>query len=143
MSDLAQKAAVPPAPDPEPRKPSGNGFPADKIEIAVNGVRIEVSPEMKDAVHRAINGLLRELPKNMTTTQAAEFLDVSRPFVIKLTQRGELPCRMVGKHRRIPSAAVIAYRETMFQQARKAADDMAQLSQDAGLYEQEPPRKAH
>ncbi len=49
---------------------------------------------------------------------------------------------MVGKHRRIPSEAVVKYREQMFQQARKAADEMAQLSQEAGLYEQEPPRKA-
>lgn len=93
-------------------------------------------------MHRALKGLLKPLPKEMTTTQAAEFLDVSRPFVIKLTQRGELPCRMVGKHRRIPSEAVLHYRETMFQKAQQAADEMAHLSQDAGLYEQEPRRKA-
>jgi excisionase family DNA binding protein len=78
----------------------------------------------------------------MTTNQAAEFLDVSRPFVIKLVQRGELPCRMVDTHRRIPSEAVIQCRERMFQQARRAADEMAQLSQDAGLYQGEFPRNA-
>jgi excisionase family DNA binding protein len=82
------------------------------------------------------------MPKEITTTQAAVFLDVSRPFVIKLIQRGELSCRLVGKRRRIPSGAVLAYREKMFQQARQAADEMAQLSQDAGNYGQEPPRKA-
>jgi hypothetical protein len=49
---------------------------------------------------------------------------------------------MVGTHRRIPSEAVVHYRERMFQQARKAADEITQLSQDAGLYEEEPPRKA-
>lgn len=112
------------------------------IEITVNGVRIDVSPELEDAVRRAYNGLLQPLPREMTTNQAAEFLDVSRPFVIKLVQRGELPCRMVGKHRRIPSDALLEYRERMFQQARKAADEMAQLSQDAGFDHEEPPRKA-
>jgi excisionase family DNA binding protein len=78
----------------------------------------------------------------MTTTQAAEFLDVSRPFVIKLIKRGELPCRMVGKHRRIPSDALVEYREKMFQRARIVADEMAQASQDLGLYEPEssPPK---
>jgi excisionase family DNA binding protein len=78
----------------------------------------------------------------MTTTQAADFLDVSRPFIIKLTRRGELPCRMVGKHRRIPTDAVLEYREKMFQQARKAADEMSQLSQEADLDKDKPRRKA-
>jgi hypothetical protein len=41
--------------------------------------------------------------------------------------------RMVGEHRRIPTAALQDYRETMFQQARRATDEMAQLSQDLGL----------
>jgi excisionase family DNA binding protein len=114
---------------------------ASGIQITVNGVRIEVSPELEAAVHRAYKGLLRPLPREMTTTQAAAFLDVSRPFVIKLIERGELPCRMVGKHRRIPSEALLAYRERMFQRARKAADEMAQLSQDLGLYDDESPPK--
>ncbi|HTU17845.1 MAG TPA: helix-turn-helix domain-containing protein [Gemmataceae bacterium] len=86
--------------------------------------------------------LLQPLPREMTTTQAAAFLDVSRPFVAKLIQRRELPCRMVGKHHRIPTSALVEYREKMFQRAKEAADEMAQLSQEAGLYEQEgtPPQ---
>jgi excisionase family DNA binding protein len=142
MTRKVQKAAAPPSPASEARESSGNTCQADRIEITVNGVRIEVSAELENAVHRAYKGLLQPLPKEMTTTQAAEFLDVSRPFVIKLTQRGELPFRKVGQHRRIPSTAVLAYREKMFQQARKAADEMSQLSQEAGLEEQDPRRKA-
>jgi excisionase family DNA binding protein len=142
MSRGVKKVAAPPSLSSEAGEPTGNTGRADRIEITVNGVRIDVSPELEEAVHRARKGLLRPLPKEMTTTQAAEFLDVSRPFVIKLTQRGELPCRLVGRHRRIPSEAVLEYREKMFQQARKAADEIAQLSQDAGLYEHGPPRKA-
>jgi excisionase family DNA binding protein len=142
MSDVVQKAVATPAPPPKGRALSGNTHQPDRIEITVNGVRIDVSPELEDALLRAHNGLSRPLPKEMTTTQAAAFLDVSRPFVIKLIERGELPCRMVGKHRRLPGEAVLNYREKMFQRASKAADEMAQLAQDAGLYEQEPPRKA-
>ena len=114
------------------------------IEIAIDGVQVEVSPELEAAVRRAYQGLRQPPPLEMTTTQAATFLDVSRPFVIKLVQRKELPCRMVGKHRRIPTEALRAYREKMFQQAKTAADEMAQLSQDLGLYDTEGPssRKA-
>jgi excisionase family DNA binding protein len=113
----------------------------DRIEILINGVRVEVSPELEAAVHRVYKGLSEPLPKEMTTTQAADFLDVSRPFVIKLVKRGELPCRLVGKHRRIPSDALLAYREKMFRQARKAADEMAQMSQDLGLDDVAVPRR--
>jgi excisionase family DNA binding protein len=134
MSSRARKVARPAA-----KKTTAKPRRADRIEITVNGVRIKVPPELEAAVQRARQGQLRPLPEEMTTTQAAEFLDVSRPFVIKLTRHGDLPCRLVGQHRRIPSQAVVAYRERMFQHARQAADEMARLSQDAGLYEREFP----
>lgn len=142
MSDVMQKKVELPSPGSSAGARGRADRPVEKIEITVNGVRIDVSPELEEAVHRAHEGLLRPLPKEMTTNQAADFLDVSRPFVIKLVQRGELPCRLVGTHRRIPSEAVVRYRERMFQQARKAADEMVQLAQDAGLYDEELPRKA-
>ncbi len=71
----------------------------------------------------------------MTTTQAAEFLDVSRSHITKLVKRGELPCRMVGRHRRIRTAALLTYRERLFQQAKKAADEMVRISEELGLYD--------
>jgi excisionase family DNA binding protein len=110
------------------------------VETEPDRARGEGPPEVKDAsawAQKALAGL----PAEMTTTQAAEFLDVSRPFVVKLIRRRELPCRMVGKHRRIPTAALVAYREKMFQVAKSAADDMTQLSQELGPYEHEGPPK--
>jgi excisionase family DNA binding protein len=100
---------------------------------------MDVPPELEAALRRAYEGAGQALPKEMTTTQAAEFLDVSRPFVIKLVRRGELPCRMVGKHRRIPTDALLHYRETMFRKAVSAADEIAHIAQDLGLYEGEQP----
>jgi excisionase family DNA binding protein len=110
-----------------------------RVEIFVNGVRVEVSPELEAAVERARKGLLQPQPAEMTTTQAAEFLDVSRPFVIKLVRRGELPCRMVGKHRRIPTEALRDYKQQMFRQAKSVADELTRMSQDLGLYDLEGP----
>jgi excisionase family DNA binding protein len=112
---------------------------SSQVQILVDGVQIDVPPELEAAVRRARNG--QSLPVELTTTQAAEFLDVSRPFVIKLISCGELPCRMVGKHRRISTAAVVEHREKMFQRARMAADKMAQRSQELGLYELEGPAR--
>jgi excisionase family DNA binding protein len=115
----------------------------DRVEILVNGVRIEVSPVLEAAVRRACEVASKPVPAEMTTTQAADFLDVSRPFVIKLINRGELPCRMVGKHRRIPTDALRKYRENMLRCAAEAATEMTRLSQEMGLYDLEgPPPKA-
>src|SRR5690349_10735610 len=135
---IRDAAEVPEIRPPDPSA-AAESPPKDRVEILVNGVRIEVSPILDAAVRRALQAAQRPLPAEMTTTQAADFLDVSRPFVIKLIKRGELPCRMVGKHRRIPTEALRAYREKMFQRALAAADEMTRLSQELGLYDLEGP----
>ena len=123
-----------------PKTPQRGKKPSiGRIEVFVNGVRVAVSPELEAAVERAHKGLLQPQPGEMTTTQAAEFLDVSRPFVIKLVRRGELPCRMVGKHRRIPTAALRDYKRQMFREAKCAADGLTQMAQELGLYDLEGP----
>ena len=125
--------------DPKTFEAAGKAGRESRVQVLVDGVPIELSPELEDAVHRAHKGLCQSLPSEMTTTEAAAFLDVSRPFVIKLIERGELPCRMVGKHRRIPSQALEEYRDKMFRQAKRAADDMARASQEMGFYELDGP----
>jgi excisionase family DNA binding protein len=54
---------------------------------------------------------LSALPKELTTQQAAGVLGVSRPFVIKLLEQGELAYRKVGSHRRITLEEILAYQE--------------------------------
>ncbi|HZT81547.1 MAG TPA: helix-turn-helix domain-containing protein [Gemmataceae bacterium] len=110
--------------------------PTCQVRITVNGVRVEVPPEVEAAVRRACEAAARPLPAEMTPAQAAEFLDVSRPFVVRLTRRGELPYRLVGRQRRIPTAALVAYRERMHHHARSAAAEPPRLS-DLGLDELE------
>lgn len=107
------------------------------VNISIDGQPIEVTPELEEIVHRAHKGLIQPLQTEMTTNEAAEFLDVSRPFVIKLIRNGELPCRMVGKHRRVPSEALVSYREKMYLQAKAAADEMVKIGQESGLYDDE------
>lgn len=63
-----------------------------------------------------------------TTQQAADFLNVSRPFLISLLEEKRLPFRLVGSHRRIRFADLQAFREA---DDKQRAEVLAQLSADA------------
>jgi excisionase family DNA binding protein len=70
----------------------------------------------------------------LTTQRAADFLNVSRPFLIGLLEQGEIPFRMVGTHRRIRFEDLRQYRRRDDLSRRKAADELTQLSEELGLY---------
>jgi excisionase family DNA binding protein len=70
----------------------------------------------------------------LTTVEAAELLNVSRPYLIKQLQAGELPYHMVGTHRRLRLADVLAYRDRMDQEAESALAAMTAEAEELGLY---------
>ncbi|MGD7003369.1 helix-turn-helix domain-containing protein [Corynebacterium halotolerans] len=71
----------------------------------------------------------------LTTQQAADLLNVSRPHVIKLMNDGVLPGHKVGTHRRIYASDVQAYKHQRDIGGRIAADDLTALTEEMGLYE--------
>lgn len=70
----------------------------------------------------------------LTTQEAADILNVSRPFLIKLIEEGKLPFRLVGTHRRIKMADLMAHKETDLAERKAAVDDLAAEAQKLGLY---------
>ncbi|MGH9277575.1 MAG: excisionase family DNA-binding protein, partial [Acidimicrobiales bacterium] len=70
----------------------------------------------------------------LTTVEAAELLNVSRPFLIKQLEAGALPFRMVGTHRRLRLADVLAYRDRMDEQAEEALAAMTAEAEELDLH---------
>ena len=69
----------------------------------------------------------------ITTQQAADLLNVSRPYVIGLIDKGVLPSRMVGNQRRLPLADVLTHKAETKAKAYEAMKEIAAIDQELGL----------
>ena len=71
--------------------------------------------------------------QEFSTVEAANFLNVSRPFVIKEIEQGRLPHRKVGTHRRVAAEDLLAYAREMRKRQEQALDRMAENARELGL----------
>jgi excisionase family DNA binding protein len=74
----------------------------------------------------------------VSTQQAAQILNVSRPTVVRLFDTGEIASYKVGSHRRAKLKDVIEYLHAEEVRRRAALDEMVRDAEDAGLYDLDP-----
>jgi len=113
-------------------------------------VRIEPDSGPEEAVSipvsafRLLNDILTEMAKGnavtlipihaeLTTQQAADLLNVSRPFLVEQIEKGIIPYRKVGTHRRIFFKDVMAYKQQMDRNRLKALEELSAVDQELGL----------
>lgn len=71
----------------------------------------------------------------LTTQHAADLLGVSRPTLVKLLENGEIPYTQPGRHRRLHLSDVLDYRNQVRRERDRHLDELADLSDEAGLYD--------
>jgi excisionase family DNA binding protein len=72
--------------------------------------------------------------QRLTTQEAADFLGISRPTMVKLLEDGKIPYEQPGRHRRILFTDLLAYTERQRASRRAALDRMTEEASEAGIY---------
>jgi excisionase family DNA binding protein len=101
--------------------------------VAVPPAALRLIGQLLGAMSEGRPIVLMPTEQEFTTVEAANFLNVSRPFVIKEMDSGRLPHRKVGSHRRIALEDLSAYALKMRAMQSSALDRMAENAGELGL----------
>ncbi len=75
--------------------------------------------------------------KEVTTQQAADLLNVSRQYLVRLLDEGRIPFRKTGKHRRLRIEDVLSFKDQRDKDRRAGLRELSHLTQDFGGYDRE------
>ncbi|MBP2171700.1 excisionase family DNA binding protein [Erwinia toletana] len=70
----------------------------------------------------------------LTTQEAANILNVSRPHIVKILEEGKLPHHKTGRHRRVLFADLMRYKAQRETESNEAMQELVDLSQELGFY---------
>ena len=107
---------------------------------AANAKPLDVPPEAARLLARILTEFAKGnavtvVPVNaeLTTQEAAEFLNVSRPHLVSVLEAGKLPFRKVGTRRRVRLADLMRFKEIEHAKQKQALDGLAAEAQKLGL----------
>jgi len=104
----------------------------------------EETVSIPESAFRLLNEILTQMAKGnavtlipvhaeLTTQQAADILNVSRPFLVEQLEKGVIPYRKVGTHRRIFFKDLMDFKEAMIRNRLKALEKLAAQAQELGM----------
>jgi excisionase family DNA binding protein len=102
--------------------------------------------ELPESLYRLLTQIVRDLSQGrnvallrrdrmLTTQQAADILNVSRPFLVGLLERGEIHFVRVGNHRRISLDDLLTYKQQRDNERRRGLAHITRLGEEMGDYD--------
>lgn len=108
-----------------------NGLPAQTFVLPASAVRLLTDMLAHLAQGRAVAVMPEEA--ELTTQQAADMLNVSRPYLVQLIESGAIPFHKTGTHRRIRLRDLLDYRERKTAGSQAALDALTAQAQELGI----------
>ena len=102
-----------------------------QVTIPFSAIRILLDILTQMAEGNAIT--LIPIHAELTTQEAANLLNVSRPYLIKLLDNHQIPFHKVGTHRRILFADLLSFKEKAYKETQKALDELTKQAQELNL----------
>lgn len=116
------------------------------LALSRSGAQVDVPRSVRDVLTRIADVLasgrgvaIVPVDRELTTTEAAGLLGVSRPTLIKLLETGQIGYTRPNSSRRIPLDQVLAYRDRRSQARRAILDELTADAMDMGMYGQPAP----
>lgn len=124
IAELTAKAA------PEPRY-ALTDHKGTEIELSESAFRVLVEALNAMAGGNAV--MLIPIEAEVTTQQAAELLNVSRPYLVSLLESGEIAYRNVGRYRRIRYQDILDYQTRRAHRRKDTMDELVAQAQELNM----------
>jgi excisionase family DNA binding protein len=118
-------------------RPKLVGADGEQIEIPNSLYQVLRHAIQQMAAGRAISVVTSD--RYLSSQEAADLLNVSRPYLYALLEQGQIPYIKVGTHRRIGLEDLMAYKQQRDVQRRQALSELVAFSQELGFYGTETP----
>jgi excisionase family DNA binding protein len=99
-------------------------------------IPIEAMSFLKDILTIMAEGndlMIIESDSEMSTQEAADILNISRPYLVKLLESGQIPFKKAGTHRRVLVKDIIGYKSQLKKDRRKSLNLLAKQAQELNL----------
>ena len=120
--------------------------PAPALLLGPDGQQIELPEQVYKALLNVVKAMSKRqaiavvpIEKKLTTQDAADFLGISRPTLIKQLESGAIPYEKLpgSRHRRILLADLLDYQSRRWEQRRELFKQMVRDAEEDGLYDDE------
>lgn len=107
------------------------GQKQEAVTLPATALRLLVDILVQMAEGNAVSVI--PIRSELTTQEAAELLNVSRPHMVKLLENGEIPYRKVGSHRRIFAKDILSYKNDIDKTRLQALAELTEQAQNLKL----------